>query len=120
MKQIILALTTLAFLLVSASAFAVNTVTSSNGIITLSAIDSDYVPTIDMAINSIEFVPGAVNDVLVVRSWTIVGQIITTLVSSDGEARIKYFNKKLLRPAIDFSECTLTAGSLVIIDYESR
>ena len=93
-----------------------NTVTTDGRCITLSAIDSDYDMAYQKRILSIQFVPGAADDVITILGGSATGPIRYYDISGDGEPRIKYFFGVYMQVFLDYSECTLSANSLVIIE----
>ena len=126
MKKIMLAL--LMFSLMALPAMAANTVNDTGTVgrvIELSSIDSDFslvaragytqYATGGAPIEMVLFFPGAANDILVLRDTTAdTGPIITKMKSLDGEPRVMYFRGTKIKPVLDYSDSTLTAGSLVI------
>jgi hypothetical protein len=102
----------------------------SNKVIGISGIDADVDVLADAGLDSasskglpilcIRFMPGAADDVLVVKEGADDGPVITKLLSTDGEIRAdgNFDGKELYNPVIDESECTLTAGALVTITYK--
>lgn len=90
------------------------TETSGTKVLELTTIDEDWTASESMDIFSIQFVPGASNDILVIKDSTDAGATIAYMSSSDGDPRIIYFYHTMT-PMIDFSECTLSSGHSVII-----
>ena len=70
-------------------------------------------------VNSIQFVPSAAADRLIIRNGSITG---VTLFDSgavvDAGAVIRYYSGKRIRPVIDASECTFdtAASAKIMID----
>jgi len=93
-----------------------NTVTTFNHGVMISAINEDWAPGIWMPIHSIQFVPGATNDVCVIEDQNDAGARIFYAKSTDGDSRIKYFPDSFVaKPVLDLTDCTLTAGAFVIV-----
>jgi hypothetical protein len=89
---------------------------SSGGasVITISAIDSDWVDTESRYIRRVVFVPGAADDIMVMKAATASGPIIVYLKSTDGEPRVDYLDAQITL-MLDYSDCTFTAGATVIV-----
>lgn len=128
MKKIALVL--LFSLFVWMPAMAANTVTKGDGnrVVQISSIDSDWILTSETGltqyasggapIKAIFFYPGAANDILMVRSSAAdTGPVLAKLKSLDGEPRVMYFHDALLKPVIDYSDCTLSSGAFVVIVF---
>lgn len=92
-----------------------NTITSGPGSIEISSIDSDWTAGTNYSIQAFIFIPGAAGDIMVIKSVIDTGPELTRMISSDGESRITYFDGIRLKPMLDFSACTLTAGSKLLI-----
>ena len=77
---------------------------ATKGIFTkISAIDADWDAGETIPIHSIEFIPGASDDELVVFEQSVAGGVeCCRLKSTDGEPRIKYFDGNDVWPVIDF------------------
>jgi len=83
---------------------------------------SDYFTTAPFAagifLKAIKFTPGAAADRLVVRNGSLTGESITDLLSTTGDTIIDdALSNEKLKPCIDLSECTLSAGHKVIFVY---
>ncbi|MDY6910742.1 MAG: hypothetical protein SVM79_00045 [Chloroflexota bacterium] len=93
----------------------------TNNIIDLSGIDEDYDLGEYRKLTSIQFVPGAAADVLVVKDVDADGPRVLE-VEADGasDETIKYFYGDQVHVYIDHSECTLSAGHAVIIMAQAR
>ena len=93
-----------------------NTVTTSdNGkVIELSALDSDYDPAQQIALQDIQFFPGAAADVCVFKTDDDAGPTLCRLESLDGEPRVKYFHGSQ-HAYLDYSAGTYTAGAKVLL-----
>lgn len=93
-----------------------NTVTVFSQGYEVSAIDSDWAPEGFLSIHSIQFVPGATNDIMVIKDQSDAGATFFYAKSTDGDSRIKYFpDSTRIKPVLDYSACTLTAGAKVIV-----
>ncbi len=68
----------------------------------------------------ISFVGGANNDVLVVKQGDDTGPEICRLGTPDADRpeRIYFFGGQYLTPFIDFGDCTLNVGHMVIFELE--
>ena len=93
-----------------------NTVATSGVRIMLSTIDSDWnlqdtFSDLDkIHLNNIMFVPGAANDILVVRDGAIDGPVIMYVEgSATTDQRILYGHGMTCNPYIYESECTLSS-----------
>ena len=85
----------------------------------LTVIDADWEYPGDYPIQSIQFIPGATADKLIVREGSITGAIIYYALAPatlDGNQFIKYFHGQNHKPVIDFSECVFSVGHTVIIE----
>jgi len=99
------------------------TVTKTNRTLNLTAIDADWLWSTTfpndaaIRIQSIEFIGGAANDVMVIKEGSDSGAVMFSRKVPDTDYRqIKYFWGQLLRPVVDYSDCTLNAGHRVIIE----
>ena len=102
-----------------------NTVTRNGPIIALSAMDSDWdwLDTLTgtsyasgVNLMSIQFQPGAADDILIVRNASLTGApIVAWKCADEYDYKVYYCHGTKYKPYIDFSECTLTAGHQVII-----
>jgi len=102
-------------LLFTTPAPAANTVTYDNSVIEISAIDEDWDPGGTYKIISITFVPGAANDIMVIKKGSGTAATFFYALSTDGEPRVSYYFKEALNPFLDFGDCTLNAGAKVIL-----
>jgi len=73
----------------------------------------------DVRLASITFVPGAANDKLIVKEDSAAGAVIMHALCLDTDEKIKYFYGTKHSPYVDFSDCILSAGHMVIIDLWS-
>lgn len=99
-----------------------NTVSTTGYATNISAMDSNFIWSTTflgqthLKLNSIEFIPGATDDVLIVRNGGTTGAIIFKVkCENDYDQRIKYFHGTRYCPCILYSECTLSPGHLVIV-----
>jgi len=107
----------------AAPAPAVNTVTVSGNVISITAIDSDWSWDDDfpnhlagLRISSIQFVPGADDDRAIIEEGDDSGpEAFDSDTCSINQPRIKYFNGTQLRPVLDFDAGTYSTGAKVII-----
>ena len=121
MRRLILTLVLIlaAFLLPGGQApMAANTVTSSSTVIEVSGMDSDWDPDTVYKVIMIMFIPGASNDVMVIKQASATGPTVFYAKSTDGEPRVAYYNGREIRQFLDYGDCTLNAGAkvLVVID----
>lgn len=110
-------------------AWATNTTTQDAGIIQITGLDADWFWNVStdaglsycINITSIEFVPSAANDRMIIHDGGIDGvPIFDSGIVSDTDTRIKYFSgDKCLKPVIDITDCTLgtAASAQVTISY---
>lgn len=95
------------------------TVTKSGNVKNITVIDVDWDQGQVYPLESIQFVPGAGGDCLVVKEGSASGAVIfyaKAPATLDGNMFVKYFNGQNHRPYIDFSDCTLSSGHRVIIE----
>ena len=94
-----------------------NTVKSTNRTIEVSAIDEDYMMDTGINVESVVFIPGAVDDVvdIVESSVETADPVKVRLQSGDNEPRGWLFNQRL-RLGFVFADGTFTAGSKVIFN----
>jgi len=82
-------------------------------------MDGNYDQGQQYPLESIQFVPGATGDKLIVRDGATDGAIIYRCLAPatlNGDMFVKYFNGANHRPFILLSECTLSSGHMVIIE----
>ena len=92
---------------------------SSQQFILLTAIDADWNEGTERKLHSIQFVPGAADDVLSLKFGTAAGpEIFPVPAATSTEPYIKYFGGVKAQVFIDYSGCTLSSGHQVIIIYE--
>ena len=107
---------------------AANTITHSGNVIEITNIDSDWTWTDTLTaltdgiwVKSIQFNPGATDDVLVIKEGSDTGPKILYFKCVDTyDQRCKYFNHRnnvLLKPVFDYSDSTISAGASIIIIY---
>ena len=65
---------------------------------------------------AITFVPGAADDVLVVKDGSDAGPVIMMATCLTTDEKVQYFHGARKRPYVDFGDCTFTAGHKVLID----
>lgn len=87
--------------------------------IDLSTIDSDWTMDAPKRIDYIIFVPGAANDVLVIRTGSVTGPRRIYMKPDDDHPRIIYLDGAKLKLAIEFDDLTLSAGHMVLIGLKS-
>ena len=114
MKKLLMVLAILA-LMVSPVWATAWTATSMVGVLHLvpadatTSYDSSTLWTNGVYITSIEFVPSAANDVLVVRHGSASGVVIAAFKSIDGGPQIIYFDgKRVFRPYILYTDNTIS------------
>jgi hypothetical protein len=94
-----------------------NTINRMDPVVVITEIDSDWSGP-KKSLNSIQFNPGAANDILVIKERDENGPIIfKTKADSASDEVIKYFHGLALEPFLDVSACTLSAGHMVILLY---
>lgn len=99
-----------------------NTTTQRGNIIEVSTIATDWdwedasgIPPNGIFLQSISFVAGSNNDVVVIKEGSDSGPIIAQLKSTTAGVMVDVLLDGLqCRPVIDFSACTLNAGHKVI------
>lgn len=119
----------LLFVFLASPAIAANTVNDTGTVgrvVEVSGIDSNfdlvaragytqYATAGGAPLEMVLFFPGAANDILVIRDTVAdTGPIIAKMKSLDGEPRIMYFRGAKVKPVMDYSDCTLSSGALVI------
>jgi len=116
----------LALCLMAGGARAANTINQVDGVVEVSAIDSDWVftetfsdVTSGMRLISIQFNPGAADDVCVVKNGSDTGPALMNVICMDAyDQRVKYFDSAIRRPYLDYSACTLSSGATVIFGFD--
>lgn len=95
-----------------------NTVTEGQLTITISDIDDDWDSEDHHYIDSIIFVPGAQNDVCVIKEGSASGpELFVGANYTNKEPRIAYYKGYIGRRLfLDYSECTISTNGLVIIN----
>ena len=89
--------------------------TSSNGkVIELSGISSDYDPGQELALQDIQFFPGAASDVCVFKTDSATGPLLCKMVSGDGEPRVKYFSRSQ-HAYMDYSDGSYSSGAKIVL-----
>ena len=92
----------------------------------ISDIDSDWLWSDsfdsiypDVRIISIQFNPGATDDHCVIKEGSAAGHpIFDVTCENEYDQRIEYKKKKALRPVLDFSAGTYSAGSTIKIEFD--
>lgn len=96
--------------------WAANSVSYSHPVLSITSIDEDWDDTESRRVQFIIFVPGAVDDELVMRQGSTTGPLICgKMLSTDGEARICPVNGSRVDMFLDFADSTITAGGSVTI-----
>ena len=106
-----------------------NVTTHGRNTVTITGLDADWAwnddggfdTSMGLKVSSIQFNPGAANDVMIIRDGGIdATALLNTNPLTTVDPMIKYFNPpRWVRPVIDISDCTLGAAgdAEVIIDY---
>jgi len=101
-----------------------NTIKQTNRTIELSDIDSDYIMSREINVESVVFIPGATDDQIEIREHT--GVIATApikafFISGDGEPRIQYFSQRI-RLCFEFETAStiLSEGTRIIFNIGER
>ena len=94
-----------------------NTIVTTNRTIEVSNIDSDYMMNTGINVESVIFLPGAIDDIVIIIENNINGNNPTKVLlqSGDGEPRVWYTNQRL-RLGFVFTDGTFTAGAIVIFN----
>ena len=117
----------LALYLLTAPAGAANTVTSNNGSVEISAIDSDWSwsdtfsnVSSGMRLISIRFNPGAADDRCIVKNGSDTATVLfdSGKCTDEYDARIEYYFRAIRRPVLDFNVGTYSAGSKVTLEFD--
>lgn len=100
------------------------TITTSglwDSIVEITALAGPYDHGKHQALTSIQFVPGAASDCLIVREGGKTGPVLMK-VTADGisDEVVKYFSNNMRHPYIDPGECTLTSGYVITLEFASR
>jgi len=67
-------------------------------------------------LNSIQWNPAADNNKLVIKDGSATGPDMYNLDSLSGQEKIQYYQGAYKEPFIDYSDCTLNATDIVIIN----
>jgi len=118
----------IAFLTFAIPCQAGNTVNHVGNVIEISAIDSDWTWTDTLPersdgikVKSIQFNPGAADDVLVIEEASASGPRSVYFKCADTTVqKTKYFDDVKIKPFLDESDCTLSEGATVIIIFTYR
>lgn len=96
------------------------TIVSTRLVKSITGVDEDLdIFGDNIPLESIQFVPGAAADKLVVKEGTAAGAVIYSCLAPaalDGSMYIKNFGGTSHRPVIDFSDCVLSAGHMVLVE----
>jgi len=94
-----------------------NTVKETNRTIEISAIDEDYMMDVGINVQSVVFIPGAIDDVvdIIENSVETADPVKVQLLSTDGEPRGWILNQRLQLGFV-FADGTFTANSKVIFN----
>lgn len=100
------------------------TVLKTGNFVNITSVSADlsheniFAKSEEVKIKSIEFIPGAANDIISIKNGSDSSASICKLGSGvAAESAVKYFGKgQYMRVLIDFSECTLTAGHKLILE----
>jgi hypothetical protein len=106
--------------------YAANTIIWGTEVIDISAMDSDWTwnekggpYTSDkegIVVKYILFLPGAIGDVLVIKNGSATKEsLFPDMAVPVKQANIMYYQGRMLKPFIDYSESTLSAGHRVMI-----
>ena len=127
MKKCLVLIFSVLFLF-TAPAWGANTVTNGKNTTIISAIDSDWSFTSrfgkdrhaseGVRVHAIMFFPAATNDVCVIEDATTGARIFYAKAADAYDARIVYLNGVKVRPLLDFSDGTYTAGSTVVFIWQ--
>ena len=99
-----------------------NSLSETNRTIEISSIDSDFIMEPEINVESVVFIPGALNDEVEIREYTgdvTTSPVKTFLFSGDGEPRVQYFRQRV-RLCFEFAGATFTAGAKVIFNIGER
>ena len=99
-----------------------NTIKTTNRTIEVSAIDEDYMMGTGINVQSVIFIPGAVDDVvdIVENSIETTNPAKVQLKSGDGETRGWSMHSQRLQLGFVFADGTFTANSKVIFNIGER
>lgn len=69
-----------------------------------------------LRVHSIQLVPATADDKVVIREASITGAKVVVLMNDANlDSRTEYLDGQLMKPAIEYDDCTFTAGTMVII-----
>jgi hypothetical protein len=98
-----------------------NTIKTTNRTIEVSAIDSDYSMGVGLNVQSVHFIPGAVDDVVDIIEVHADSPVKCRLMADvTDEPRTVYFDNQRLRLGFVFANGTFSAGSKVIFNIGER
>lgn len=129
-KQLNYLLIAVAITLLAIPAMAANTITASGNVITITSIDSDWtwsdtISSTDypygIKLVSITFVPGAASDRCIVKEGSDSGPpFFDSDEMTDNDPRGWPYHQTILKPMLDVSAGTYSAGSKVIIIWQQK
>ena len=98
------------------------TVITTNRTIEVSAIDVDYMMPVGINVDSVVFIPGAIDDIvdIIENSIETTDPVKVQLKSGDGEPRGWRFFGQRLQLGFVFADGTFTANSKVIFNIGER
>ena len=85
----------------------------------LTAIGENWNYDHEYPIQSIQFIPGAAADKLMIRDGSTTGAILYYALAPatlNGDQFIKYFHGQNHKPVLVFAECVFSVGHMVIIE----
>lgn len=103
-----------------------NTVTKSGRAVNVTAMDSDFDFSADTGmgvsnLESIQFIPNASDDELIVRDGSATGPIIFQFKAIDGyDSAVKYFSGQKHNPYIKYSECSVASCTVIFLVSRGR
>jgi len=103
-----------------------NTIKFTDTVITLTSIDSDWnwydtitayaSSKVGVPIQSIQFRPGATDDVCIIYNETIgEARLIDVKAADEYDDKVRYFHGVILKPVLDYSAGKYSANSSIII-----
>ena len=94
------------------------TVNKLRHFVEVSSIAADWAFKINVpgvvTFKAVKFFPGDAGDELVIKEGSATGPLTVRLKSSDGDGRLDREVSAISNPFIDYSECTFTAGAVVL------
>jgi len=95
-----------------------NSIATTGPVITISSIDEDYDLNDYLPIHSIRFNPAGTDTCIIKNGDASGANIFHAATSGATDDRIQYYYGLLLRPVLDFSAGSFTAGAEVTIILE--